>query len=78
MRERLWRPGPEFGPGRGFHRASDGGVMPLRPRRVTTRLRRISDVATAAAAALGPPGPAAALKNKHSTHTLSLRLGPNP
>ena len=35
------------GPGRGVHRASDGGVVPLRPRRVTTRLRRSGDVATA-------------------------------
>ena len=42
--------GPSHGgPGRGFHCASVGGVVPLRPRRVTTRLRRSGDVATAAA-----------------------------
>ena len=34
--------GPSHGgPGLRFHRASDGGVVPLRPRRVPTRLRRV-------------------------------------
>ena len=40
-------PSHRGGPGRGFHRASDGGVVPLRLRRMATRLRRSGDVATA-------------------------------
>ena len=46
--------GPSHGrPGRGFHCASVGGVVPLRPRRVTTRLRRSGDVATAVVCVCG-------------------------